>query len=240
MDSNPQILGLKDYRYQYKPSYQQPLDFRTRFDSLTDAQNFINVYGDICVYSGLLMSIGTGSDVKLYIVKSETKDNQTIFKLEEVGAKNIENPSLFIYSGGNTLVTELTTADESQVGKVYNIKKSFTIQEPKLDTNNLPVVKYNQTDKMYYVETETNAYPAGTNVICYKLEWTHPSPRRDKDGNIIYKLDENSGQKIPVYDEKGNPIENEYEMEMETVTEIEYRWDALGGMYGIDWIPVNS
>lgn len=221
-----------------------PLDARLVV-STPDQLNINNfvLNGDSFWYPGMI--VGCASDGSAYVVNQ----NGEFIKLGtgSIDSSVLENylkkedaVNLFSYAGSKNNVFSLDTAGADYVGKVYNIKEKFTISEPKLGEDGHPIVLIDKETRERYLDTEINSYPAGTSVVCYKLEWSYESDeaQTDEQGNPVYKLD-GDGQKIPVLDAEGNPTE-EFETVKKVVHKTEYRWDALGGMHGIDWINVPN
>ena len=68
--------------YQYERGNKVPIDLHGSFSTMDAALTYLRAYKDINVYAGQLISIGTGEDVKLYIVKSNTSGE---YRLEETG-----------------------------------------------------------------------------------------------------------------------------------------------------------
>lgn len=221
-----------------------PLDARLVVSdpSQLNIANFV-LNGDSFWYPGMI--VGCASDGSAYVVNQ----NGEFIKLGNgsIDSSVLDNYlkkedaiNLFSYAGSLKDVFTLGAAGSDYVGKVYNIKEKFTIAEPKLDEDGHPIVLINKETRERYLDTELNSYPAGTSVVCYKLEWSYDSDETETDeqGNPIYAVDSN-GEKIPVLDSEGNPTQ-EFETVKKVVNKTEYRWDALGGMQGIDWIDVNS
>ena len=200
-----------------------PLDARLIVDDEKDLKisSFVNSKGDSFYYEGMIVSCKG----EAYILKSEAEgfkkigggltpeetanlasksDLNNYIKKDQIG-------NIFNFSGSYNSVLDLPTASEELLGKVYNIRNSFTVEEPVLNADGTPVLDEN---KVY--TTKTQRYPAGTNVVCYKLEYT-----------------------TPVLNEQGQPTTDPLSGEPVVDTHVYYIWDALGGITDWDWEEVN-
>lgn len=219
------------FSVQFNRGYKAPLDLHSTFKTLALAEAYLTSYAEINVYDGQLISVGENDNVKLYIVKSTVNGQDITYRLDEIGqggltpeeTANLASKSdlnnyikkdqignIFNFSGSYNTVLDLPVASADLLGKVYNIRNAFTIDEPVLSADGTPVL-----DKNNVYTTETRNYPAGTNVVCYKLEYT-----------------------TPVLNEQGQPTTDPLSGEPVVDTHVYYIWDALGGVTDWDWEEV--
>lgn len=101
---------------QFERAFKAPLDKQGFFESLSKAEEYLSKYADINVYDGQLMSIGTGEEASLYIVKSRYRavgpathfwDAST--NQYRVNAEGEQNPYTHVKIGENFELVEAGT-----------------------------------------------------------------------------------------------------------------------------------
>lgn len=166
------------------PSGQQPLDGRTIVESLpTTKSNFTTA-----CYIG--MTVVDKTDCKMYVLQQINGD-ALVWK--EIGSGGGLSPeqlanlvtkdqigTLLSFAGSMDSVLTLPTASEEYIGKTYNIRDQFKLEEPSYNADGSIAL-----DKDGNLIMVSKKYPAGTNVVCYKFEYSKPTT--DDQGNPTTK-----------------------------------------------------
>lgn len=160
---------------------QYPLDARMVVDS--EDKLTINNFKDgdtPYYYKGMI--VGCASNGKAYILKSEAdgfvelgSGGLTDEQLSNFVTKD-QIGTLLSFAGSMDNVLTLPSPSKDLVGKTYNIRDQFTLEEPSYDDKG--GIEFKEDGSLKLVRKR---YPAGTNVVCYKFEYDRPA--KDAQGN---------------------------------------------------------
>ena len=140
---------------------------------------FVNEKGVSTFYEGMIVYVE--ADKQAYIL---AKNDQGTLEFKELGGTSIDTDELdqrylqksdvgniFKFAGSFVDVLSLPTPSVDLVGKVYNIRNPFNIQETVLKTDGTPE-KVTDANGIESLKLVIKSYPAGTNVVCYEFKYT--------------------------------------------------------------------